>query len=691
MVNTQSFVRMQDSRIFDKILSHTVVAGKVRYLLGPKTVYEFLANYNAIRKIPDYQRPYSWDDKNVLALLSDINNLTNSKESSWFLGPVFTTKETEEDLFSNILDGQQRLTTIQIILREAALLKVHCESVDWSENKKLEKDLDELIANCNTALIKQGFPTESRFKTEESIAEIFDKYILSIKDIYNVKDYIENQKSFFKELDRQLINGSKTSGRIKKSIEVVTSFFKEKILEKSPETINNLKHYKNFITALLNQCWLIEIPLQEDDLSIQIFESINNRGKNLSLVDKLRYKCLVNCQEKNKETIKNKWKEIYSGLEFIEEAGYIKSDDDFFKVFFNSLDGNDITKENSFIEIFEKWYLKDDSTILEFIEETIKILNFHKHLNEALDEKNIFIEKNFKKEDHVKIRALFQLFRNTLKISDNSRFLFYNLIRRNNFKGDIYDIPSGLWTIIRIFFYKEVFTVLKSNQIRTDYKKIISEIQKGAISLSDYDTKMNLKLAGKSLMSLLKTSNNNEARFILYLWSYLKAYESLTTMAPSAYKTSNLEHMFPRSWKENWGDKTYKRENIINHLDGKDPNDFPVLDLNQLKNELKSLEDIELRVLGTNDNIQDNSLIEFIGNKWVIHGSTNKGIRNYDFSLKKDKLKLQKYIKLPNNEDKRIGLDNYQTFGYENILDRSLIIMNDILLNFHMEWKDIAK
>ena len=54
----------------------------------------------------------------------------------------------------------------------------------------------------------------------------------------------------------------------------------------------------NFLDSLLYKCWIIEVPLLEIDSSIQIFESLNNRGKYLTLTDKLRYKCLINCEDK---------------------------------------------------------------------------------------------------------------------------------------------------------------------------------------------------------------------------------------------------------------------------------------------------------------------------------------------------------------------------------------------------------
>lgn len=67
--------------------------------------------------IPHYQRGYRWGEKEVKALLEDIEDFMNTiknkdKENKEFycLQPVFV-RQAEEKQF-NVIDGQQRLTTI---------------------------------------------------------------------------------------------------------------------------------------------------------------------------------------------------------------------------------------------------------------------------------------------------------------------------------------------------------------------------------------------------------------------------------------------------------------------------------------------------------------------------------------------------------------------------------------------------
>jgi len=76
--------------------------------------------------IPSFQRGYRWEDKQVLDLLNDINqfaNDDNTKSDSYFLQPVVvkstTFKGSDDNIMDafEVLDGQQRLTTMLLLLK----------------------------------------------------------------------------------------------------------------------------------------------------------------------------------------------------------------------------------------------------------------------------------------------------------------------------------------------------------------------------------------------------------------------------------------------------------------------------------------------------------------------------------------------------------------------------------------------
>jgi hypothetical protein len=83
-----------------------------------------LKTINDLRKmsflIPSYQRGYRWNKKQVIDLLEDISEFTpkqieDTNDETWYcLQPIVVRKNSEEQY--EVIDGQQRLTTIYLIL-----------------------------------------------------------------------------------------------------------------------------------------------------------------------------------------------------------------------------------------------------------------------------------------------------------------------------------------------------------------------------------------------------------------------------------------------------------------------------------------------------------------------------------------------------------------------------------------------
>ncbi|MBR2433388.1 MAG: DUF262 domain-containing protein, partial [Clostridia bacterium] len=89
-----------------------------------KTVKELFENKKSDFLIPDYQRPYAWSETECLTLWDDIfafafpdNDFSkfDSNNDEYYLGPIVTFKN--EDGKMEIIDGQQRLTTLMLLLR----------------------------------------------------------------------------------------------------------------------------------------------------------------------------------------------------------------------------------------------------------------------------------------------------------------------------------------------------------------------------------------------------------------------------------------------------------------------------------------------------------------------------------------------------------------------------------------------
>ena len=63
-------------------------------------------------KIPRYQRPYSWEDEQVIDLIEDLISAFSSKKDKYLIGNMIFQHENDK---LNIVDGQQRIFKLEIL------------------------------------------------------------------------------------------------------------------------------------------------------------------------------------------------------------------------------------------------------------------------------------------------------------------------------------------------------------------------------------------------------------------------------------------------------------------------------------------------------------------------------------------------------------------------------------------------
>ena len=79
------------------------------------SIKEIFGNADSLYQIPRYQRPYSWGDEQLEKLWEDLVD-AKENEPNYFLGSIITAKPEDNNNYLDIVDGQQRLTTLTILL-----------------------------------------------------------------------------------------------------------------------------------------------------------------------------------------------------------------------------------------------------------------------------------------------------------------------------------------------------------------------------------------------------------------------------------------------------------------------------------------------------------------------------------------------------------------------------------------------
>ena len=248
--------------------------------LGGRRIIKKKKNSNFI--IPDYQRPYAWTEEECQTLWEDIFEFAfpngqykdfNSDEE-YYLGPIVTFKN--ECNKKEVIDGQQRLTTLLLLLRA---FYVRFSMMKTEESMKTR----DLIAKCIWKTDEFGTANLNELKIDSEVATDNDKEeFLEILKTGIVKD---NQKSKYAKNYR---------------------FFQEKIEGFLNEYLDVFSY---FPIRILNNCILLPIEADNQNTALRIFSTLNDRGLPLSDADifKAQFYKFYSKNGKKDEFI-NKWK-----------------------------------------------------------------------------------------------------------------------------------------------------------------------------------------------------------------------------------------------------------------------------------------------------------------------------------------------------------------------------------------------
>lgn len=250
-----------------------------------KTVKELFENKKSDFLIPDYQRPYAWQESECLTLWEDIFSFAfpeddyskfDSDNDEYFLGPIVTFKNDDGKM--EIIDGQQRLTTLMLLLR--AFYEKYGHMKDAYSVKTREN-----IERCIWKTDEFGNPDLNKLKIDSEVAT-------------------DNDKDEFLSILR---TGSAPKEN-RSNYAINYRFFQVKI----DEFLSAYPGYFSYLpTRILNNCILLPIEADSQNTALRIFSTLNDRGKPLSDADIFKaqfYKFFSGTGHKN-DFIK-RWKEL---------------------------------------------------------------------------------------------------------------------------------------------------------------------------------------------------------------------------------------------------------------------------------------------------------------------------------------------------------------------------------------------
>lgn len=149
------------------------------------SVKDIVSKYKKFN-VPSLQRTYRWGEKEITLLLNDLYEFYNTNEDStndfYPLQPLILKKSNKNDDTWNVLDGQQRLTTIKLIASFLKMDKDYCLDISYDTREKT-KDFLGNISNKKEEDVGKSMELYYIFHAYEVIKwkeQIFLKYSFTI-------------------------------------------------------------------------------------------------------------------------------------------------------------------------------------------------------------------------------------------------------------------------------------------------------------------------------------------------------------------------------------------------------------------------------------------------------------------------------------------------------------------------------
>lgn len=473
-------------------------------------IVSFLQTANVQFIIPVYQRNYDWTEKECKQLLDDIIAVENKNRESHFIGSIvfihegiYSTSKVKELV---IIDGQQRLTTINILY--VALFRFA---------KEIER-LREAEILYNTFLINQ--------------------YAWDEKNKLKLKQTDTSSRAF-----EAILNGA------------------EKEFDTYSNVIENYNYFRsrltidNFDTILegLNKLIFVEISLErgKDDPQ-RIFESLNSTGLDLSQSDLIRNYILMDLKpRRQKDVFERIWSPIENNI--LDSRMQTSLVSDFIRDYL-TLRTKKIPNKSKVYEAFKQLHFDKNDEAFDQELEYIKSLSVHyKKFIHPLTVKDSKIRKELEYINRLEINVaypfLLQIFEDADNgmISQDELVRILKLIQTYTWRRFISGYPTNALNKIFMTLYSEVDT--------EDYFDSIARALLRKRGSGKFPTDEEIKAALKD-----KDLYNIRAKNRSYLFELLENHNN-NEWVDTSNELITVEHIFPQtpsaSWKNRLSEEDY--------------------------------------------------------------------------------------------------------------------------------------
>ncbi len=250
------------------------IKGEAFYL---KDVFSSTFQYS----IPDYQRPYSWEEEHIKQLFDDLYEFYQRKtDESYFLGSIVVIKKDHQPQ-ADVVDGQQRLTSLTILFATLAN----------SLNGKYKDSIAKYLQQPED--LAESIPAQPRLILRKRDKDFFKKYIQELE--VNKIEALTIEHDCKNDAQKNIVKNALV------------------LLKSIPEKLKNEEEVFDFFKFLIQKCCLVVVSTPNQKSAFRIFSVMNNRGLDLLPTDILKADLIGKIQN-NQDEYTQKWEDLEQEL-----------------------------------------------------------------------------------------------------------------------------------------------------------------------------------------------------------------------------------------------------------------------------------------------------------------------------------------------------------------------------------------
>ncbi len=284
---------------------------------------------NSTYEIPRFQRDYAWTREQCESLWTDWKNLIDTNSTAHFLGPMVVVRIENQGKKFLVIDGQQRITTLQMIIS-----LIRDRWVELNPGKKQTDMGPKPYEDICKSLIENGAPLYKKvFTPNFYIAETFMNYVQRELDDVERKKFTDLKKLTEQERDHA------------EELFSAYRYFRDEI-----EGLN-FDQLLNYEQRLLNDFLVLRIDAVEIDNAFVLFDTLNNRGLDLTQGDLVKNYLFQQMGEVVASQVSNEVAKILQDWDSIAEKVSLVKLDNFLRYFLIIKLNSKIQKETIFKKI----------------------------------------------------------------------------------------------------------------------------------------------------------------------------------------------------------------------------------------------------------------------------------------------------------------------------------------------------